>query len=66
MALAPGEYEFTCMDCDGKGIVDVIQVDGRVLPEDCEDCDGSGVVRLEEDEAQEMVDFGRSPLRGPL
>ncbi|WP_405759823.1 hypothetical protein OG234_15915 [Streptomyces sp. NBC_01420] len=70
MELVPGEYEFTCDECNGDGSVQVIRADDNDEAERvwdrCDDCYGEGTVRVDEEEAAEMIeDGGRTPIRTP-
>lgn len=71
MALMPGEYTFTCDECDGTGSVQVIREDpyapdGCSLgPADCDDCHGEGTVVMDDEEAAEAIKWGRTPIRTP-
>jgi DnaJ-class molecular chaperone len=60
MALAVGEYGFECLDCRGRGEIE-IAADEPDHPDHgwvtCEDCDGSGEVVYEEDEAEERMEL---------
>jgi hypothetical protein len=63
--LPPGEYTFTCPDCEGDGSVQVIQLDGELLWERCDRCGSEGFLRVDEEEAAEFVELGTQPLSGP-
>ncbi|MER5916429.1 hypothetical protein ABT124_40085 [Streptomyces sp. NPDC001982] len=66
MALIAGEYVFACLECDGDGSLQVIDLDGQGLVwEDCFECHGEGVEYLDEEEAAERIDTGYMPLRTP-
>lgn len=69
MELVPGEYEFTCYDCDGDGSVQVVQGTDDDEPElvwdKCDDCRGEGTLIYDEEEAAEAIEVGRTPLRTP-
>ncbi|WP_344341424.1 hypothetical protein, partial [Streptomyces rhizosphaericus] len=65
--LAPGEYVFTCGECDGKGEVEVGDRDyGDFDVIQCEDCHGDGEYGVDEEKADELInDLGFDPLRRP-
>lgn len=66
MAVVPGEYVFTCGECDGEGQIEVGDRDyGDLEWLSCPDCRGAGVVHVDEEEASELIDYGASPLRAP-
>lgn len=65
MALAPGEYVFTCIECKGDGSLQVIDTDGELVSDTCEDCRGDGTVSVDEEEAAERIEDGHTPLRAP-
>lgn len=69
MELVPGEYEFSCYECDGDGSVQVVHANDGEEPEliwaKCEDCRGTGVFLYDETEAAEAIECGRTPLRTP-
>lgn len=67
MALKPGEYVFTCGECDGTGEIEVGNREyGDHDVVECEDCHGTGEVAYDEDEAEELIEEdGWQPLRTP-
>lgn len=71
MALAEGEYEFECDECNGDGSVQAIQgVDEETDEPDliwvqCEDCFGQGKVWVDEKVAAEKILYGQTPTRTP-
>lgn len=71
MDLVPGEYVFTCLECEGDGSIQVITEDEEapdgvtLTPELCPDCRGEGVEHMDEEEAAEMISLGHTPLRTP-
>jgi hypothetical protein len=70
MALAAGEYEFTCGECKGTGTLQYVRGDEEtgeayLDPGDCCDCDGEGTVTVDEQEAAEWIEVGHTPLRAP-
>ncbi|MFF1358730.1 hypothetical protein [Streptomyces sp. NPDC058297] len=71
MALVPGEYVFECDECDGDGSVQAVGEDDEAPDgcslswEKCEDCRGEGTMSLDEDEAAEAIDCGRTPIKTP-
>jgi DnaJ-class molecular chaperone len=69
MELVPGEYEFTCCECDGDGSVQVIRGTDDDEPglvwDRCDDCRGEGTFIYDEKEAAEAIEAGRTPLRTP-
>ena len=69
MELVPGEYEFTCDECDGDVSVQVIRGTDDDEPElvwdKCDECHGEGTVSYNEEEAAEAIEVGRTPLRTP-
>ncbi|MFE7246088.1 hypothetical protein [Streptomyces sp. NPDC057580] len=69
MELVPGEYEFTCYECDGDGSLQVIRGTDDDEPElvwdKCDECGGEGTVSYDEEEAAEAIEVGRTPLRRP-
>lgn len=64
MTLAMGEYAFECYECNGDGSIEIGPSDH---PDhewvQCDFCQGSGEILVEEDEAGEMIDFGRKLRR---
>ncbi|WP_399559435.1 hypothetical protein [Streptomyces chartreusis] len=70
MALAQGEYEFECDECNGDGNVQVIQADDdtdepELVWDRCDDCRGQGTVCVDDKEAAEKIGLGHTPLRTP-
>jgi DnaJ-class molecular chaperone len=66
VAVAPGEYVFTCGECDGKGEIEVGDRDyGDHEWVRCPDCNGDGVLHVDEDQAAELIDCGAWPPRAP-
>lgn len=66
MRIVPGEYVFTCGECDGDGELQVISANGNLVGDTCFECDGDGVISVDEDEARELIEDGSwSPLRAP-
>jgi hypothetical protein len=80
VTLKPGEYVFKCLECDGKGSVEVgglgDEGDGEdwadphfnhelTFWEDCSECHGTGEVFVDEEDAAEYVKWGHTPLRAP-
>lgn len=66
MAVAPGEYVFDCGECDGKGEIEVLDLNsGEREWVFCPDCRGDKVLRVDEDEAAEMIEGGAWPLSAP-
>lgn len=70
MALVPGEYEFTCDECDGDGSLLYARINDDDEPEQawdkCDDCHGEGTVVMDEHEAADAIEWGgRTPIRTP-
>ena len=67
MGLAEGEYTFVCLDCKGKGQIEIAADEPDHPDHDwvtCDDCNGEGEVVHDTEEAQERIDlFGDEPLR---
>ncbi|WCN03675.1 hypothetical protein [Streptomyces sp. M92] len=66
MDLVAGEYVFACLECDGDGSLQVIDLEGQLVWERCFECHGEGVDYLDEEEAAERIDSGYTPLRTPI
>ena len=66
MALVPGEYVFKCLECSGEGSIEVIIGEDQTDWERCPDCGGAGEQIVDEEEAAERIDYGRTPLRTPV
>lgn len=66
MAVVPGEYVFTCGECDGEGEIEVGNRDyGDHEVVQCPDCYGAGEVTVDEEEAAEYIESGADPVRAP-
>ncbi|MFL5910096.1 MAG: hypothetical protein ACJ768_05945 [Gaiellaceae bacterium] len=65
MALGRGEYVFNCLECDGKGSIEVIVGEEETVWETCEECAGAGQVTVDEEVADTYVLGGLTPLRTP-
>jgi DnaJ-class molecular chaperone len=65
MELVPGEYEFTCDECDGEGSVFTgVEAEGPSWVR-CDDCRGEGRLLVDEEEAAEKIRWGQTPTRTP-
>ena len=65
MALPRGEYVFNCLDCDGKGSIEVIVGEDETEWETCDECGGTGEVTVDEEVADTYVLGNLTPLRTP-
>lgn len=66
MPFVPGEYVFTCGDCDGSGEIEVgcEELGDREWVQ-CPDCDGDKVRYVDEREAADLVYAGATPIAAP-
>jgi hypothetical protein len=65
VALERGKYVFGCLDCDGKGSIEVIVGEDETVLETCDECGGSGQVTVDEQVADTYVVGTLTPLSTP-
>lgn len=66
MPVVPGEYEFTCAECEGEGEYGVGDKEyGDFELVTCDRCYGDGKVIVDEDEAEELIELGATPDLAP-